>query len=159
MPNKSERLRVLLLSSPAAECALLLQEALGPHADLVTATSVEECLRLLESSDRPVIPVAPAPRRVSAETGEKKFHGFDAFLCDWCYQGGTWKEALERIHRRAPHLPMLVICRTGEEEEWLQVLKAGGFDMLTAPFTAESVLFALMNAVASGTEPALLKTA
>jgi len=131
MPARSERLKVLLLGSPGAECTLLLQQALAPHVDLVSATSLAECHRLLEREQAP---------------------GFDVLLCEWCYEGGSWRDALESIRARVPELPVIVACRTGGEAEWMEVLAAGAFDMLTAPFSTDQVLFALTNAAAARQE-------
>ncbi|MBI4480054.1 MAG: hypothetical protein HY651_08540 [Acidobacteria bacterium] len=147
MTTMSGKQKVLLLSGPECECAVRLQQALVPHVELITASSLAECIRLLEK------PAGSAPQK------QEKFSGFDAFLCCWNYQGGTWRNALELMHRRVPDLPVIVVCRTGGEQEWIEVLQAGAFDMVTAPFSTESVLFALMNAVASQTEPELAQIA
>jgi CheY-like chemotaxis protein len=155
----NERLKVLLLSSPASECAILLQEALGQEVELVTATSMAECLRRLKISGRPAASAVHRNRAVSSQPEPVQSNGFDAILCDWCFQGGTWRNALELIHSRAPHLPVIVVCRTGDEAEWTQVLAAGGFDMITAPFSTVDILSVLTHAASSRTEPELLQTA
>ena len=156
MTTMSGKPKVLLLSSPECECAVRLQQALTPHVELITATSLAECVRLLEGKSGFA---AHGSVSASARQKQEKFSGFDAFLCGWNYQGGTWRNALELIHRRAPGLPVIVVCRTGGEQEWIEVLQAGAFDMITAPFSTESALFALMNAVASQMEPELAQIA
>src|SRR3990172_12571769 len=122
MSITSERLKVLLLSSPASECALLLQQVLAEHVELVTATSLTECLQLLESPRGLAAGAVAGSARFSAEP---EAAAFDAFLCDWCYQGGTWRNALELVRRTAPEVPVIVVCRTGGEEEGTQGLEAG----------------------------------
>jgi CheY-like chemotaxis protein len=156
-PNK--RLKVLLLSSPASECAILLQEALGQEVELVTATSLAECLRRLQVPGRPAASAVHRNRATSSQAEPVKLNGFDAILCDWCFQGGTWRNALELIHSRTPQLPVIVVCRTGGELEWTQVLAAGGFDMITAPFSTVDILSVLTHAASARTEPELLQTA
>jgi len=159
MSRTSDRLKVLMLSSPASECALLLKEALGPHVDLVTAGSLAECLRMLSGTRSRASSVAIGSPRFSSQAKLEQAASFDAFLCDWCYMGGTWRTALDLIRRRAPQLPVIVVCRAGGEQEWVEVLQAGAFDMITAPFSADEVLFALTNAVAARSEPELAKSA
>ena len=156
MTTRSGKLKVLLLSSPESECAISLQEALAPHGELTVASSLAECVRLLEGPAYSAARVAPGP---VAWLKEGKTSGFDAFLVGWqCYQG-SWKEAVELIHHRAPELPVIVVCRTGGESEWVEVLQAGAVDMIGAPFVEEEILSALMRAVDRQREQALVKTA
>jgi DNA-binding NtrC family response regulator len=155
MTTTSGKLHVLLLSGSESECAISLQQALAPHVEFTTARSLAECLCQIEREGCSAGRAAEVP---AARLREQKGSGFDAFLCEWCYQGGTWKEAVESVHRQAPELPVIVVCRTGGEEEWVEVLQAGGVDLITAPFSEEEVLAALQRAVASPAEHALMKT-
>lgn len=159
MARMRDRLRVLMLSNPACECALLLKEAIGRHVDLVTAGSLAECLRMLHGTYSRASSVAYEPPRFSSRAKAEEAASFDAFLCDWCYMGGTWRTALDLIRRRAPQLPVIVICRAGGEQEWVEVLQAGAFDMIAAPFSADDVLSVLTNAVAARSEPEIAKSA
>ena len=159
MARMRDRLRVLMLSNPACECALLLKEAIGRHVDLVTAGSLAECLRMLYRPHSRASSVVYGSPRFSSGAKPEQAASFDAFLCDWCYMGGTWRTALDLIRRRAPQLPVIVVCRAGGEQEWVEVLQAGAFDMITAPFSADDVLSALTNAVAARSEPELAKSA
>lgn len=155
MTTRSGKLQVLLLSSPESECAISLQQALAPYVEFTAARSLAECLRQLERS---AYSEARAGGWSGAQLRQEKTSGFDAFLCEWCYQGGTWREAVELIRRRIPELPVIVVCRTGGEAEWIEVLQAGAFDLISAPFSEEEVLSALMRAVGLPTEETLLKT-
>ncbi|MBI2819098.1 MAG: hypothetical protein HYX73_03890 [Acidobacteria bacterium] len=156
MTTRSGKLKVLLLGSPESECAISLQERLAPHGELTVASSLAECVRLLERGFHPSAEMAP---RSPAPLEQQRFSGFDAFLVGWqCYQG-SWKEAVELIHHRAPELPVIVVCRTGGESEWVEVLQAGAVDMIGAPFSEEEILSALMRAVDRQTGQALMKTA
>jgi len=161
MKTEKERLEVLLLSGPESECAISLQQALAPHVEFTNARSLAECIRQLERLGR--FEESRGARPV-ARLREEKFSGFDAFLCEWCYEGGTWREAVELIRRRVPELPVIVVCRTGGESEWVEVLQAGAFDLISAPFSEREVLSALLRAVGEPAEEAeekepLLKTA
>jgi DNA-binding NtrC family response regulator len=74
---------------------------------------------------------------------------FDALLCDWSLYGATWRNVLEDIQNHDPALPVVVLSRTGGEKEWIEVIEAGGFDLLVAPYWRASVLAALEQATAS----------
>ena len=156
MTTRSGKLQVLLLRGSECECAISLQEALAPHVEFTTARSLAECVRQLERKAYAAARVGAWP---AAPLREENISGFDAFLTEWCYEGGTWREAVELIHRRVPELPVIVVCRTGGEPEWIEVLQAGAFDLISAPFSEEEILSALMRAVASPKEQALMKTA
>ena len=124
MSTRSKRLNVLLLSGQEAATELL-REILARHVELANAGSLEELHRHLERGR------------------------FDAFLCEWSFQGGTWQDALSEIQDRYPGLPTIVVSRVGEEREWVEVLAAGAFDLVTAPFCERAVLSVLEHAVAS----------
>ena len=74
---------------------------------------------------------------------------YDAVLCAWFTRNGTWKDALGQVLQRCPDLPVVVFHRTGTEREWLEVLEAGAFDLLTAPYVEHTVLPVLEQAGAS----------
>ena len=74
---------------------------------------------------------------------------YDALICGWSFHRGTWNDALKQVQQRCPDLPVIVISRTGGEREWLQVIEAGGFDLLTAPYLKGHVLPVLEHAVIS----------
>ncbi|HWP84026.1 MAG TPA: hypothetical protein VNN17_02460 [Terriglobia bacterium] len=151
-----EKLKVLMLSSPGSECAISLREAVAPHVDITTVHSLAECMRLLQ----PRAGRAEAePRQASVPPPKEQVAGFHALLCEWCYGGGGWKEAVELVRRRVPSVPVIVICRTGGESEWVEVLQSGAADLLSAPFVGEEVVAALQRAVGQPEEHALMKTA
>ena len=74
---------------------------------------------------------------------------YDAVFCEWYFHGSTWDDALEVIEEQCPDLPVIVFSRTGGEWEWIEVLKAGGFDMLAPPYEPTAVLSVLEHASAS----------
>jgi len=102
-----------------------LREILAKHVVLATAWDRKQLLRLFRA-DR-----------------------YDVFLCDWDFRGGEWKEVCRDIRQQDPNLPAIVVCRLGEEQEWIEVLEAGCFDILAAPYSECSVLGVLEHAVAS----------
>ena len=74
---------------------------------------------------------------------------FDAVFCGWSYSAGTWIDVLARVQRSSPDLPVVIYSRTGGETERINVLRAGGFDLLVAPYQKRSVLPVLEQAVNS----------
>lgn len=132
MPKERGRLRVLLLSGEETE-ASSLREILTRHVELANAWTLAEMVELLGGG------------------------GFDAFLCDWSFQGGTWQDALGEVQQRHPDLPTIVVRRLGGEQEWIQVLDAGAFDLVAAPYCEYAVLSVLEHAVASYQARAELK--
>jgi len=115
---------VLLLSTDTIETTVL-QQALRKHVILTRADNLSDAMFLLEGG------------------------GYDAFFCAWSFHAGTWMEALETVREWQPDLPVIILSRTAEEREWLQVLEAGAFDLLVPPFEKEELLAVLEQASAS----------
>ena len=124
MPSKNERLRILLLSGEENNTELL-RESLAQHVELEYAWTLPEMLGLLED------------------------HDFDVVVCDKSFRGGTWEDALEAVRRFHPEIPTIIVSRLGDEQEWIEVLEAGAFDLLAAPYCERAVLSVLEHAVAS----------
>jgi DNA-binding NtrC family response regulator len=116
--------KVLLLSTDETE-SVALQHALGRDA----------ALRIL--------------RDFRELQGELKGSDHDAVFCGWSFSGGTWRDVLQQIQQGWPDLPVIVLCRAGGEKEWLEVLQAGGFDLLVPPHDRQAVLTMLEHAIAS----------
>jgi len=74
---------------------------------------------------------------------------YDAVLCGWSFQDGTWNDALGKIQQSCPAMPVIIFCKTGGEREWIEVLDAGAFDLLIAPYQRATVLTVLEHAVAA----------
>jgi DNA-binding NtrC family response regulator len=73
----------------------------------------------------------------------------DALLCDWSLDSGAWRNAVKDAQNHDSVLPVLALSRTGGEKEWTNVIEAGCFDLLVAPYRKESMLAALEQATAS----------
>ena len=116
-------LRTLLLGFEEAE-ARALTALLERLASFETAQTIPEMLRLAARQD------------------------FDALLCAWSFPAGTWRDALREIRIVEPELLTVVVCRTGQEAEWLEALDAGAFDLLAAPYS-ESAVVRLLEQVAA----------
>ena len=116
--------KVLLLSSDDAE-ARRWEEMFREHATLGIARNLDELQRNLERDS------------------------YDALFCGWSFQMGTWNDALRQVQSRRPELPVVVFSGTGGEQEWVQVLESGAFDLLVAPYEKRTVMPILEQAVAS----------
>src|SRR4051812_15293573 len=64
---------------------------------------------------------------------------YDAILCGWTIGDRTWREVLREVKQTHPQLPVLIFSRTASEEDWIEVLMEGGFDLLVSPFTKASM--------------------
>ena len=116
--------KVLLISSDDRE-SNVLEKVLSEHVVLTTTRNLLELEGILDSSP------------------------YDAVFCGWSFSQATWNTALEQVRKRRPDLPVIIFCGAGGEREWVEVLDAGGFDFLAAPYHRGTVLPVLEHAVAS----------
>lgn len=112
---------VLLLSTSEAEVDNL-KEILSRHAILRCAENVGELEGLLETRN------------------------YDALFCCKSFQVNG---ALGGVRQRYPDLPVIIASRTGGEQEWIEALSAGAFDLLAQPYEERSVLYILEHALVS----------
>ena len=101
------------------------QEMLAPHALLTFACNIRETQELLEASR------------------------YDAVFCAWSLCEGTWNDVLKELRHSSPDLPIIIVSRAAGEQQWVQVLEAGAFDLLGPPYREPLVLSVLEQAVAS----------
>jgi DNA-binding NtrC family response regulator len=113
-----------MLSNGEPEMKTLL-EMLHGHVMVRQVSKIVEMQRLLGSGD------------------------VDMVFCPWSFAGGDWNSVIAGIRRICPELPVIVTSRVGAEKEWLSVLEAGGFDLLTPPYRTSIVLALVEQAVAS----------
>src|SRR4029077_13857302 len=74
---------------------------------------------------------------------------YDAIFCGWSFHKGVRDAVLQMMWQRSPDLPVIVFCGTGGEQEWIEVLEAGGFDLLVPPYQESTVLPVLEHAIVS----------
>ena len=113
--------KVVLLGNHEAE-SRTLKDLLSKHVTVTCAQSIPELLSILKGS------------------------GHDALFCDWSFNKSSWREALKEVRRRHPELPMIVVHHSANEQEWVDVLDAGAFDLLGPPYN-ERLLLALLEHV------------
>jgi DNA-binding NtrC family response regulator len=75
---------------------------------------------------------------------------YDAIFCGWSFHKGARDAVLQMMRQGSPDLPVVVFCGTGGEQEWIEVLEAGGFDLLVPPYQKSTVLPVLAHAIVSG---------
>ena len=73
----------------------------------------------------------------------------DALFCTWLLHDGTWKDVLRLVQANCLAVPVIVFSRTGSEKEWVEVLEAGAFDLLVAPYQKVAIAAVLDEAIAS----------
>jgi len=125
MRRPGEHRNFLLLLSGNEATTRDLSKALASVGDITIALTVEELFRLLKRSE------------------------YDAFLYDWDFQGADWREICHEVQQDYENLPIIVVSRCGGEQEWVEVLKAGCFDLISAPYSDRYVLSVIEHAVAS----------
>lgn len=116
--------KVLLLSSDETE-SNALERVLSEYVNLQNAGNLSELENMLPDG------------------------GYDAVFCGRSFQEGAWNDALEEVQQRCPDLPVIIFSQTGDEQEWSEVIEAGAFDLLVAPYLNSTVLPVLEQAVVS----------
>lgn len=117
--------RVLLCLCDASQKASL-QQSLAPYAELSWACDLGEIARSLEQEN------------------------YDAVFCDRALYPDTWIEVMRLAQQRCPELPIIILSETANEQEWLEVLAAGAFDLLGLPCHERTILSVMEHAVATG---------
>ena len=109
--------KVLLLVCDADERAIL-RKILELHAELTCVYTLQEMGENLEQVR------------------------YDALFCGRSLCMGSSMEVLEELRQFCPHLPVIIVSRTTDEQEWSEVLEAGAFDLL-GPLYYEPVLLSV----------------
>ena len=101
--------------------------------------------------DRIINPYANLARAASARDALAEVNSgiYDVVLCPWDVPDASWRTVLEQLHRRRPEIPVIVFHHCGCEQEWLEVLEAGAFDLLCPPYEEGPVMARIEHAVAS----------
>lgn len=116
--------KILLLTGDENE-ARGLQEILGDYAGLVRVRGLSEMESHLKEGN------------------------CDVLFCAWPFYRAFWNGELQEMRDRYPALPVVVLSHTGGEREWLEVLDAGAFDLLSLPCQKPALLGVIEQAVVS----------
>jgi DNA-binding response OmpR family regulator len=117
----AEPRKVVLLEGGETECRRI-HNLLSKHVMVTCAKDIPELLSILQDN------------------------GYDALFCDWSFDKSSWREALEEVRRRYRELPIIVVHHSADEQEWVDVLDAGAFDLLGPPYS-ERLLLAILDHV------------
>lgn len=67
-------------------------------------------------------------------------------LCDRDLPGTHWREHMEDLLRSAPHSSVILVSGVNDEYLWEEVIRNGGYDLLTKPFQESRVVPAVTGA-------------
>ena len=120
--------KAILLGGAEADTGAIL-DLLAGHVTMLCVSDLPELLRELETGD------------------------YDALFCDWSVGTGnctyTWREVLKDVHKCYPGMPVIVVYHGADEQDWVDVLKAGAFELIIPPYSKQQVLGALEYAALS----------
>ena len=119
----SEKAHILIIDDEK-NYLLVLQTLLEDEGYVVTAISdPETALAFLEESE------------------------VDVVVTDMKMPKVTGREVLERVKKRWPYIPVLIMTAFGSIESAVDVMKYGAFDYITKPFSNDELLLSIHNAV------------
>lgn len=116
--------RLLVMTNDAHE-RQFLSEVLSYRADIIFIDNLQDLAQILEK-----LP-------------------FDVVFCDRELMAADWRAVLDEVKRVDPSLPVIVLSRSRKQEEWLEVIQDGAFDLLSAPLVAADVFPVVEHAAAS----------
>ncbi len=117
-----------------------------PHIGLVTGSDAQAAAleRLLQGHA-----VLTHARSICEFLNLWRTEQFDALFCEWSFGSGDWKEDLQVVRLNHPALPVIFLAGDQGQKEWVEVIEAGAFDLLTPPYNAQSLLAVMAQAAAS----------
>ena len=59
---------------------------------------------------------------------------YDALLCGWKFTNANWNETIRKLQQQYPDFPVVIFNGRGGAKEWINVMEAGAFDLLAAPY-------------------------
>jgi DNA-binding NtrC family response regulator len=91
-------------------------------------------------------------RTVSAGTFQESSgvlarQGVSVVFCEERLPGGGFPKLLSEVKRSGVRIPVVVLSRTGEWEEYLAALRLGAFDMVTPPYDRTTIRAAAYKAL------------
>ncbi len=76
----------------------------------------------------------------AAAVDSLKRTGFPIVLCDRDLAGGEWQDTLRLLHSVRDRPCVILLSNVADEYLWNEVVRRGGFDVLTRPFRKEQVV-------------------
>jgi DNA-binding NtrC family response regulator len=68
---------------------------------------------------------------------------FGVILCDRDVPGGDWREHFSVLHAAAPGSCMILVSRVNDDYLWEEVIRSGGYDVLSKPLQETQVVRAV----------------
>lgn len=65
---------------------------------------------------------------------------FAVILCDRDLPGVGWREAIAALVKKAPRTSVILTSPVNDDYLWQEVIRCGGYDVLTKPFQEERVI-------------------
>ncbi|MFH1738237.1 MAG: response regulator [bacterium] len=115
---------VLLLAGDEGE-AMHLHQLLSPYVSLTCSQTLAALEQLLKNG------------------------AYDVLFYVESQPSETWNDVIQEVHKYSPDLPVIILSRTGDEQEWRDVLEAGAFDLLAPPYLERTLVAVLEQAVTS----------
>lgn len=113
---------------------------------VLTVSSLDEdhiCLRcILGSSTR----IAQQVQTCQQALARIRAGNISVLICETELADGSWKDVLSGLAAETAPPPLIVASRLADERLWAEVLNLGGYDVLSKPFDAGEVLWAVDSA-------------
>ena len=122
VPSPASQFRVLLASAGAEGASKLTVTLHDMHCEVLPASTCRQAVPLLLAEDVPVLVT-------------------DAVLPD-----GDWRILMNEARRLRTPPSVIVVSDSSDWRLWADVLSAGGFDVLSKPWTPETVTWTLQSA-------------
>lgn len=82
--------------------------------------------------------------------GRIQAENFDVVFSAWDLEGGNWSDLLTAAKEKGVNSPVSVVYyHCAGEDEWMDALQAGAFDLLAPPFDPYKLSVVLEHALAS----------
>jgi DNA-binding NtrC family response regulator len=114
--------RVLAIAAPDFDLSLIEQAAARMNAEVRTAASLEEALKLLLREY------------------------FNIILCDRDLPGLDWRESISRLSTSAKGSCILLASAVSDDYLWREVVLRGGYDIVAKPLNEKRLLRSLQLA-------------
>ena len=113
---------------------------------VLTVSSLDEdhiCLRRILGGSTRIAQQVQTCRQALASI---RAGNISVLICETDLPDGSWKDVLSGLAAETAPPPLIVASRLADERLWAEVLNLGGYDVLSKPFLAGEVLWAVESA-------------
>jgi DNA-binding NtrC family response regulator len=75
---------------------------------------------------------------------------FSLVFCEDCLTDGSYRDVLRAVKFSGRRVPVVVACRVGDWDDYLEAVGLGAFDMVVGPFLARDVDWIVHRALREG---------